>query len=33
MTKQRRCTKEFEDEAVWLAATNGRTKRQIADES
>ena len=30
MTKQKRFTKEFEDEAVRLAATSGRTKRVIA---
>ena len=30
MTKQKRFTKEFEDEAVRLAATSGRTKREIA---
>ena len=32
MTKQKRFTKEFEDEAVRLVATSGRTKRQIADD-
>lgn len=30
MTKQRRFTKEFEAEAVRLAATSGRTQREIA---
>jgi len=30
MTKQRRFTKEFEDEAVQLAETSGRTQREIA---
>ncbi len=32
MTKQRRFTKEFEDEAVRLAATSGRTQREIAED-
>lgn len=32
MTKQKRFTKEFEDEAVRLVGTSGRTKRQIADD-
>ena len=32
MTKQRRFTKEFEDEAVRLVRTSGRTKRQVADD-
>jgi len=32
MTKQKRFTKEFEDEAVRLVETSGRTKRQIADD-
>jgi len=31
MTKQRRFTKEFEAEAVRLAATSGRTQREIAE--
>jgi transposase len=30
MTKQKRFTKEFEDEAVRLALTSGRTRRSIA---
>jgi len=29
MTKQRRFTKEFEDEAVRLVATSGRTQREL----
>lgn len=32
MKKQKRFTKEFEDEAVRLEGTSGRTKRQIADD-
>jgi transposase len=32
MTKQKRFTKEFEEEAVRLVETSGRTKRQIADD-
>ena len=32
MTKQKRFTKEFEDEAVRLVGISGRTKRQIADD-
>lgn len=32
MTKQRRFTKEFEDEAVRLVATSGRTQREIAED-
>jgi transposase-like protein len=32
MTKQKRFTKDFEDEAVPLVGTSGRTKRQIADD-
>ena len=32
MTKQRRFTKEFEDEVVRLAATSGRTQREIAED-
>ena len=32
MTKQRRFTKEFEDEAVRLVATSGRTQRAVADD-
>ncbi len=32
MTKQRRFTQEFEDEAVRLAATSGRTQREIAED-
>ncbi len=32
MTKQRRFTKEFEDEAVRLAATSGRTQREVAED-
>jgi len=32
MTKQRRFTKEFEDEAVRLVATCGRTQREIAED-
>lgn len=32
MTKQKRFTREFEDEAVRLVGTSGRTKRQIADD-
>ena len=32
MTKQRRFTKEFEDEAVRLVATSGRTQRGIAED-
>src|SRR5688500_16372242 len=32
MTKQRRFTREFEDEAVRLAATSGRTQREVAED-
>lgn len=32
MTRQRRFTKEFEDEAVRLVRSSGRTKRQIAED-
>ena len=32
MTKQKRFPNEFEDEAVPLVGTSGRTKRQIADD-
>jgi transposase len=32
MTKQRRFTREFEDEAVRLARTSGRTRREMADD-
>lgn len=32
MGQQKRFTKEFEDEAVWLALTSGRTRRSIADD-
>jgi transposase len=32
MTQQKRFTKEFEDEAVQLALTSGRTRRSIADD-
>jgi transposase len=32
MTKQRRFTREFEDEAVRLARTSGRTQREIAED-
>ena len=32
MTQQRRFTKEFEEEAVRLAQTSGRTQREIAGE-
>ena len=32
MTKQRRFTPEFEDEAVRLVATSGRTQRAVADD-
>ncbi|WP_370468058.1 MULTISPECIES: IS3 family transposase [Pseudomonadota] len=32
MTKQRRFTKEFEDEAVRLVATSGRTQREVAED-
>lgn len=32
MTRLRRFTKEFEDEAVRLCRTSGRTKREIADD-
>ncbi|CAA9263479.1 MAG: Mobile element protein [uncultured Acetobacteraceae bacterium] len=32
MTKQRRFTKDFEDEAVRLALTSGRTQREIAED-
>jgi transposase len=32
MSKQRRFTKEFETEAVRLAETSGRTKREIAED-
>ena len=33
MTKQKRFAKEFEEEAVRLVGTSGRTKRQIAVEN
>ena len=32
MTKQRRFTKDFENEAVRLALTSGRTQREIAED-
>ena len=32
MKQQRRFTKEFEDEAVRLVRTSGRTQRQIAED-
>ncbi len=32
MTKQRRFTKEFEDEAVRLVATSGGARREIAED-
>jgi transposase len=32
MTKQRRFTREFEDEAVRLVATSGRTQREVAED-
>ena len=32
MTKQRRFTKEFEDEAVRLVAASGRTQGAVADD-
>jgi transposase len=32
MTQQRRFTKEFEEEAVRLALTSGRTQRAIAED-
>ena len=32
MKQQRRFTKEFEDEAVRLVGTSGRTQRQIAED-
>lgn len=32
MSKQRRFTREFEDEAVRLVATSGRTQRGVADD-
>lgn len=32
MPKQRRFTKEFEDEAVRLAATSWRTQRAVAED-
>ena len=32
MTKQRRFTKEFEDEAVRLVASSGRTQREVAED-
>lgn len=32
MTQQRRFTKEFEEEAVRLALTSGRTQREIAGD-
>ena len=32
MTKQRRFTKDFENEAVRLAPTSGRTQREIAED-
>src|ERR1700730_12065737 len=31
MTKQKGFTREFEDEAVRLARTNGRTRRELAE--
>jgi Helix-turn-helix domain of transposase family ISL3 len=32
MTQQRRFTKEFEEEAVRLVQTSGRTQREIAED-
>ncbi|WP_424945381.1 transposase [Brucella intermedia] len=32
MTKQRQFTEEFEQEAVRLAETIGRTRREVADD-
>ena len=32
MTKQRRFTKEFEDESVPLVAASGRTQREVAKD-
>lgn len=32
MTKQWRFTKEFENEAVRLVATSGRTQREVAED-
>jgi transposase len=32
MTKQRRFTRDFENEAVRLALTSGRTQREIAED-
>jgi|SRR5665647_1440570 transposase len=32
MTKQKRLTREFEDEAVRLVRTSGRTQREIAED-
>ena len=32
MTTQQRFTKEFEDKAVRLVATSGRTRREIAED-
>ena len=32
MKQQRRFTKEFEDEAVRLVLTSGRTQREIAED-
>jgi transposase len=32
MVRQKRFTKEFEDEAVRLALTHGRTRRSIAED-
>jgi transposase len=32
LTQQKRFTREFEDEAVRLALTSGRTRRSIADD-
>jgi transposase len=32
MTKQRRFTREFEDEAIRLVRTSGRTRRAVADD-
>ncbi len=32
MRKQRRFTKEFEDEAVRLVRTSGRTQREVAED-
>jgi transposase len=32
MTQQRRLTKEFEEEAVRLVRTSGRTQREIAED-